>query len=215
MNNNEEQQSQPTTRPAAGDSQSAPRTTTDPRTTTTLPLKNCGLPQPVVKKLNRRLRKIAAKELKRQQQQLLGSSAALLLPPPSGSSTSSSSTGCTPPSPAPHHVQLQSHWLKVRLSQGKNRQIRRLCARAQLEVLRLVRVAVGPVALLPSTKPIEEQGANATTPLPIAPGTVRSLTETELKACYKLALPGQDCPALLPLPPPSLPTSDTVHRRGK
>eukprot|EP00750_Incisomonas_marina_P020249 INCI3865.1.p1 GENE.INCI3865.1~~INCI3865.1.p1 ORF type:complete len:508 (+),score=73.61 INCI3865.1:148-1671(+) len=145
------------------------------------PVLKQGVP---IKKLNRRLRKLAAKQLKRQN---IGTSSGL-------------SSGCTP------HVQVQSHWLKVRLSQGKNRQIRRLCARAQLEVLRLVRVAVGPITLLPSTVSVEAQAADAP-PFTIRPGTVRSLTETELKACYKLALPGQECPALLPLPPPSLPAS--------
>jgi 23S rRNA pseudouridine2605 synthase len=38
-------------------------------------------------------------------------------------------------------------WLKIVLDEGKNRQIRRMLAQLQFNVLRLVRVAVGPVVL--------------------------------------------------------------------
>lgn len=40
-----------------------------------------------------------------------------------------------------------SHWLEVVLDEGRNRQIRRLLAVEGLEVKRLVRIAVGPLAL--------------------------------------------------------------------
>ena len=40
-----------------------------------------------------------------------------------------------------------SFWLQVVLDEGKNRQIRRLLATEGLEVMRLVRVAIGPLAL--------------------------------------------------------------------
>ena len=40
-----------------------------------------------------------------------------------------------------------SAWLEIVLDEGKNRHIRRLVAELELEVLRLVRVAIGPLAL--------------------------------------------------------------------
>jgi len=38
-------------------------------------------------------------------------------------------------------------WLEIVLDEGKNRQIRRMLAASEVEVLRLVRVAIGPVEL--------------------------------------------------------------------
>jgi 23S rRNA pseudouridine2605 synthase len=40
-----------------------------------------------------------------------------------------------------------SAWLEVVLDEGKNRQIRRLLATEGIEVLRLLRVSIGPLAL--------------------------------------------------------------------
>jgi 23S rRNA pseudouridine2605 synthase len=40
-----------------------------------------------------------------------------------------------------------SAWLEIVLDEGKNRHIRRLLAALGIEVLRLVRVAIGPLAL--------------------------------------------------------------------
>jgi 23S rRNA pseudouridine2605 synthase len=53
-------------------------------------------------------------------------------------------------------------WLEIVLDEGRNRQIRRMLAALQVEVLRLVRVAIGPVSL----------GK-------LAKGTFRALTEDE------------------------------------
>ena len=74
----------------------------------------------------------------------------------------------------------EKKWLRVRIDQGKNRQVRRLCARENLIVHRLVRVAVGPVhmGMLPC-------------------GSIRSLTGEELTACYSMALPGVRIPEML------------------
>ncbi|MGA8490005.1 MAG: pseudouridine synthase [Terriglobales bacterium] len=64
-------------------------------------------------------------------------------------------------------------WLKVVLDEGKNRQIRRMLGTLGVDVLRLVRVAIGPVALGELPK-----------------GAYRSLTDVE-----KLALDGALRPA--------------------
>ena len=43
-------------------------------------------------------------------------------------------------------------WLEIVLDEGKNRQIRRMLSAVELEVLRLLRVAIGPLALGPLAK---------------------------------------------------------------
>ncbi len=53
---------------------------------------------------------------------------------------------------APAEVSFVEHrtratWLEVVLTEGRNRQIRRLCERSRLQVLKLRRVAVGPLEL--------------------------------------------------------------------
>lgn len=50
------------------------------------------------------------------------------------------------------HVRLlrsgeKNCWLEIRLDEGKNRQIRRMLAALGVEVLRLVRVEIGPLEL--------------------------------------------------------------------
>ncbi len=41
----------------------------------------------------------------------------------------------------------KNSWLKIVLDEGKNRHIRRMLAECGVEVLRLIRVAIGPFAL--------------------------------------------------------------------
>jgi 23S rRNA pseudouridine2605 synthase len=66
--------------------------------------------------------------------------------------------------------QGESTWLRIVLSEGKNREIRRMLARLGHKVLRLRRIALGPVML----------GS-------LAPGKSRRLTGAELSALRRSA----------------------------
>ncbi len=54
-------------------------------------------------------------------------------------------------------------WLEIVLDEGKNRHIRRLLAGFSIGILRLIRIAIGPVALgdLPKGKTMSEPGPSA------------------------------------------------------
>jgi 23S rRNA pseudouridine2605 synthase len=68
-----------------------------------------------------------------------------------------------------HSQQKDSTWLEITLSEGMNREIRRLLARVGHKVVRLVRVQVGPIKL--GKQP---------------PGTARMLTREEIETLVKL-----------------------------
>ena len=61
-------------------------------------------------------------------------------------------------------------WISVGIEEGKNHQVRRLCKRAGLNVLRLVRTTFGPLKL----------GS-------LKAGAARALTDAEVAACYATA----------------------------
>jgi len=78
-------------------------------------------------------------------------------------------------------------WLEFTLSEGRNRQIRRLCGRSGLEVLTLRRARIGPLCLGP-----------------LAPGDARPLTLSEVASCCASAgrKPKGPTPPREPPPPP-------------
>lgn len=49
--------------------------------------------------------------------------------------------------PVRYRERVPTHWLALTLSEGKNRQVRRMTAAVGLPTLRLVRVAIGPYSL--------------------------------------------------------------------
>jgi pseudouridine synthase len=66
----------------------------------------------------------------------------------------------------------RSTWLEIRICEGRHRQIRNLCARSALQVLKLRRIQVGPLRL-----------GN------LKMRWCRPLTQEEVEACYRAALP--------------------------
>ncbi len=73
-------------------------------------------------------------------------------------------------------------WLEVRISEGRHRQIRNLCARSALQVLKLRRIRVGPLELGD-----------------LKMRWCRPLTEVEVEACYRVALPEDPRPPYEPI----------------
>ena len=77
-------------------------------------------------------------------------------------------------------AESDSKWVEVRIVEGRNRQVRRLCQRSRLSLRTLRRVALGPLSL----------GS-----LPLA--GVRWLTSAEVEACCRASLPGRPLPQVV------------------
>jgi 23S rRNA pseudouridine2605 synthase len=93
--------------------------------------------------------------------------------------------------------QGDSTWLRIILSEGKNREIRRMLAKLGHKVMRLRRLAIGPVEL----------GH-------LAPGKSRPVTQTELKDLRRLAARNDpDAADAPPEPAPRRPGSRTRPKR--
>jgi 23S rRNA pseudouridine2457 synthase len=71
--------------------------------------------------------------------------------------------------PIRYRVNVPTAWLEMSLTEGKNRQVRRMTGAVSHPTLRLVRVAIGPITL---------EG--------LSPGEAQNLTAEEQSALYKM-----------------------------
>jgi len=76
----------------------------------------------------------------------------------------------------------RSSWVEVVLTEGRHRQVRRLCEREELQIVKLRRVGLGPLEL----------GS-------LKLRWCRPLTVEEQRACYAAALPTEQVPKLVPI----------------
>ena len=73
-------------------------------------------------------------------------------------------------------------WIEIVISEGRNRQVRRLCARSELQIVKLRRVRFGPLELGD-----------------LRLRWCRPLTSAEIAACYACALPRDPIPETTPI----------------
>jgi 23S rRNA pseudouridine2605 synthase len=93
--------------------------------------------------------------------------------------------GAPPTRPAKVRVvahRARATWVEVVIDEGRNRQVRRLCERAGLQIVKLRRVRLGPLWLGD-----------------LKLRWCRPLTATEVAACYTLALPADPAPPHEPI----------------
>lgn len=72
--------------------------------------------------------------------------------------------------PIRYRASIPTSWLEIQISQGMNRQVRKMCAAVGLPCLRLVRAAIGPLGLCE-----------------LQPGQWRDLTPDEVLALRKIS----------------------------
>ncbi|WP_216689263.1 pseudouridine synthase [Hymenobacter siberiensis] len=72
--------------------------------------------------------------------------------------------------PIRYRASIPASWLEIRISQGMNRQVRKMCAAVGLPCLRLVRAAIGPLELVG-----------------LQPGKWRELTAAEVDLLRKIS----------------------------
>lgn len=76
--------------------------------------------------------------------------------------------------PIRFRASIPTAWIELKISEGKNRQVRRMCAAVGYPVLRLVRSAIGPLAIGD-----------------LLPGQLRVMTESDVRASGLFAFAGQ------------------------
>lgn len=84
-----------------------------------------------------------------------------------------SETPALPPFPQPLPTPSKTTWLRIVLYEGKKRQIKRMLSAVELPIVRLVRVAIGPLTL----------------PADMQPGQWRELTTAERQVLLKWVWP--------------------------
>jgi 23S rRNA pseudouridine2457 synthase len=72
--------------------------------------------------------------------------------------------------PIRYRARIPTHWLEIRLAEGRNRQVRRMTAAVGLPTLRLIRSAIGPWTI---------EG--------LAPGEARDLAPDEVERALRSA----------------------------
>ncbi|MGI4835231.1 MAG: pseudouridine synthase [Janthinobacterium lividum] len=97
--------------------------------------------------------------------------------------------------PIRYRAAIPTSWLEISISQGMNRQVRKMCAAVGLPCLRLVRVALGPLGL----------GE-------LAPGQYRELTPAEVQALQALGQAPAGRPASGPRRPAAARQPGTPRR---
>ena len=83
-------------------------------------------------------------------------------------------------------ARARATWIAVTVEEGRHHQVRRLCRRSDLQVVKLRRIALGPLEL---------------GDLPLR--WCRPLAGAEVAACYEAALPGETVPPVTPIVPPA------------